>query len=198
MKTVNVQILIPEKEKQECSSDLRFGGQMCIKAYLHGKATVREACQVIKEDILRSLWARCDMHCDSLIGEEQRGQPDVRAVLHEPPRRVLAPLPYSPISVSDYLFPGEGPADSLASLADLLDLGTLLEGDVQDYWEAAAEVNEAVLEAESATQLDTTVSSKQTVAAQSTPDSRAILISGLIALLAIALSYLTLQIFRSN
>lgn len=58
----------------------------------------------------------------------------VRAVLHEPPRRVLAPLPYSPISVSDYLFPGEGPADSLASLADLLDLGTLLEGDVQVYF----------------------------------------------------------------
>lgn len=55
----------------------------------------------------------------------------VRAVLHEPPRRVLAPLPFSPISVSDYLFPGEGPVDSLASLADLLDLGTLLEGDVQ-------------------------------------------------------------------
>lgn len=55
----------------------------------------------------------------------------VRAVLHEPPRRVLAPLPFSPLSVSDYLFPGEGPADSLASLADLLDLGTLLEGDVQ-------------------------------------------------------------------
>ncbi len=58
----------------------------------------------------------------------------MRAVLHEPPRRVLAPLPYSPISVSDYLFPGEGPADSLASLADLLDLGTLLEGDVQVYF----------------------------------------------------------------
>lgn len=55
----------------------------------------------------------------------------VKAVLHEPPRRVLAPLPFSPISVSDYLFPGEGPADSLTSLADLLDLGTLLEGDVQ-------------------------------------------------------------------
>lgn len=98
------------------------------------------------------------MHCDSLIGEEQRGQPDgrafsswpfvfynqaflfviltlwtivVKAVLHEPPRRVLAPLPFSPISVSDYLFPGQGPADSLMSLADLLDLGTLLEGDVQ-------------------------------------------------------------------
>lgn len=59
----------------------------------------------------------------------------VRAVLHEPPRRVLAPLPYSPISVSDYLFPGEGPADSLTSLADLLDLGLLQEGDVQVCWD---------------------------------------------------------------
>ena len=57
----------------------------------------------------------------------------MKAVLHEPPRRVLAPLPFSPISVSDYLFPGEGPADSLASLADLLDLGTLLDGDVQVF-----------------------------------------------------------------
>jgi Odorant response abnormal 4-like len=54
-----------------------------------------------------------------------------RAVLHEPPRRILAPLPFSPISISDYLFPGEGPADSLTSLADLLDLGALMEGDIQ-------------------------------------------------------------------
>jgi len=80
IKTVNVQVLIPEieskSEKQECSSDLRFGGQMCIKSYIHGKASVGEACQVVKEDILRSLWARCDMHSDSLIGDEQRGQPD--------------------------------------------------------------------------------------------------------------------------
>lgn len=35
-----------KQEKQECSSELRFGGQMCIKAYIHGKATVREASQV--------------------------------------------------------------------------------------------------------------------------------------------------------
>ena len=54
-----------------------------------------------------------------------------RAVLHEPPRRILAPLPFSPVSISDYLFPGEGPADSLTSLADLLDLGALMEGDIQ-------------------------------------------------------------------
>jgi len=200
IKTVNIQVLIPEieakSEKQECSSDMRFGGQMCIKSYIHGKATVGEACQVIKEDILRSLWARCDMHSDSLIGDEQRGQPDVRAVLHEPPRRVLAPLPYSPISVSDYLFPGEGPADSLTSLADLLDLGLLQEGDVQDYWEAAAEVTEA-LEAECALEASSTSKQHSTVA-NSPSNSRVILLSGLIALLAILLSYFVLQAIGSN
>jgi len=200
IKTVNIQVLIPEietkSEKQECSSDMRFGGQMCIKSYIHSKGTFGEACQVIKEDILRSLWARCDMHSDSLIGDEQRGQPDVRAVLHEPPRRVLAPLPYSPISVSDYLFPGEGPADSLASLADLLDLGLLQEGDVQDYWEAAAEVNEA-LEAECALEASTTTK-QQSTAANSPSNSRVILLSGLIALLSVMLSYFILQVFRSN
>jgi hypothetical protein len=36
----------------ECSSELRFGGQMCIKAYVHGKATAREACQVNANDFI--------------------------------------------------------------------------------------------------------------------------------------------------
>nr|CAG4648825.1 EOG090X0BI6 [Polyphemus pediculus] len=80
IKSMNIQILIPEletkNEVKQCSSDLKFGGQMYIKSYIHGKATVGEAGKVIREDILRSLWARCDMHCDSLIGDEQRGQPD--------------------------------------------------------------------------------------------------------------------------
>lgn len=197
MKTLNIQLLIPEPEMkssvQRTVAELRFGGQMCVKAYIHSKATVREAYQVIREDIIRSLWARCDMHCDSLVGDEQRGKPHVRPVLHEPPRRVLAPLPFSPLSISDYLFPGEGPADSLTSLADLLDLGALMEGDIQDYWEAAAEVNE-VLEEESV--LDTAPTQQLTV---SNPNkSRIILLSALIALLAIFLSYLTLQVARSE
>nr|CAG4650409.1 EOG090X0BI6 [Sida crystallina] len=200
IKTLNIQVLIPEPEvkfeKQKTTAELRFGGQMCIKAYIHSKATVREAYQVIREDITRSLWARCDMHCDSLIGDEQRGQPHVRAVLHEPPRRVLAPLPYSPISISDYLFPGEGPADSLTSLADLLDLGTLLDGDIQDYWEAAAEVSDA-LESDRNV-LETTTTSTKQPSLQTPSNSRVILLSALIAMLAVILSYLALQVVRSE
>lgn len=41
-------------------------------------------------------------------------------VVHEPPRRVLIPLPYSKVALSDYLFPGEGPSEALVSIADLI------------------------------------------------------------------------------
>lgn len=42
--------------------------------------------------------------------------------LHEPPRRVLVELPQNKVSLSDYLFPGEGPQESLVLLKELLDL----------------------------------------------------------------------------
>lgn len=42
--------------------------------------------------------------------------------LHEPPRRVLVELPQSRVTLSDYLFPGEGPQEALISLQELLDL----------------------------------------------------------------------------
>lgn len=41
-------------------------------------------------------------------------------VVHEPPRRVLIPLPHSKVALSDYLFPGEGPSEALISLQELL------------------------------------------------------------------------------
>lgn len=41
-------------------------------------------------------------------------------VVHEPPRRVLIPLPHSKVALSDYLYPGEGPSEALISLQELL------------------------------------------------------------------------------
>lgn len=41
-------------------------------------------------------------------------------VVHEPPRRVLIPLPHSRVAFSDYLFPGEGPSEALASIQELI------------------------------------------------------------------------------
>jgi hypothetical protein len=43
---------------------------MAIRAYLHPKATVGEAIEALKFDLMKSLRARCDMHCDSLVAED--------------------------------------------------------------------------------------------------------------------------------
>ena len=67
----------------------------------------------------------------------------------------------------------------------------------KDYWEAAAEVNDAELQIQSdSTLLETSVTKQSLVAPSS--NSRTILLSGLIALLAIVLSYLTLHILKTN
>lgn len=50
--------------------------------------------------------------------------------LHEPPRRVLVELPRNRVTLSDYLFPGEGAQEALLSLRELLDL-QVQEGNVQ-------------------------------------------------------------------
>jgi hypothetical protein len=57
--------------------------------------------------------------------------------LHEPPRRVLVSLPDSRVTLSDYLFPGEGPSEALISLQELLDL-EVEESDVQKDLETQA------------------------------------------------------------
>lgn len=54
---------------------IKLSGQVGSKLWLHPKATVKEASEAIKEDLLRSLAARLEMHWDSLI-EEEHGSPE--------------------------------------------------------------------------------------------------------------------------
>ena len=61
--------------------------------------------------------------------------------LHEPPRRVLIALPESKVTLSDYLFPGEGPQEALLSLQELLDL-EVQESNVQKDIEFEADPTE--------------------------------------------------------
>lgn len=56
-----------------------------------------------------------------------------RVVLHEPPRRVLIPLPYSKVALCDYLFPGEGASESLISLQELLGLKLTESAIIKDF-----------------------------------------------------------------
>ncbi|KAL6267101.1 hypothetical protein P5V15_000180 [Pogonomyrmex californicus] len=104
-----------------CSASIRLIGQLVSRTFVHQKANIAEANTAVKEDIVRSLASRLEMHWDSLI-EEENGSPEEDITLHEPPRRVLIALPENKVTLSDYLFPGEGPQEALLSLQELLDL----------------------------------------------------------------------------
>ncbi|XP_049793998.1 protein odr-4 homolog [Schistocerca nitens] len=128
-----------EEEMQllPCGASMEVYGTLASRVFVNEKATVGDAVQALKEDIIRSLAARLELHWDSLIEEEQ-GSPEERVTLHEPPRRVLVPLPHCRVALSDYLFPGEGPSEALVSLQELLDLD-MSEDDVQKDLELQAD-----------------------------------------------------------
>jgi hypothetical protein len=115
---------------------MHIKGVLQGRTYLHSKATVKEAVQAIKDDLLRSLFSRCEIHCEDLllIDEEQQDP----WVVHEPPRRVFAPLPGDQLTVSDYLFPGESASDALSALEELLDLH-VTEEEIETQHERSAE-----------------------------------------------------------
>ena len=53
----------------EAGSRLRLSGRMALRVFLHPEATVLEAVEAIKEDIMRTVKARLEIHTDSLVGE---------------------------------------------------------------------------------------------------------------------------------
>jgi hypothetical protein len=86
---------------------------------------------MIKQDILRSLTTRIEMHCESLIEEEHsENEEGCSKIYHEVPRRVFARLLGSKLLVSDYLFPGEGQKDSVITFRDILTLRLESESDI--------------------------------------------------------------------
>ncbi|XP_008551405.1 protein odr-4 homolog [Microplitis demolitor] len=127
------------KRTNFCAS-IRLQGQLISRTFVHQSSTIGEAASAIKHDIMRSMTSRLEMHADSLI-EEENGLPEDNITLHEPPRRVLVALPKSRITLSDYLFPGEGPQEALISLQELLDL-EVQESNVQKDFELQADPSE--------------------------------------------------------
>lgn len=102
----------------DVNSRMHITGRMCARAFVHRYATVEQAINALKMDILRTFQARLEMHCDSLAGDEIQG--DETPILHEPPRRVNIKLPYTAITVSDFLFPGETRGESVKAVEEML------------------------------------------------------------------------------
>lgn len=123
-------------------SKIISSGILGSNVYLNEEATVDDAIEALKNDILRSLASRIEMHLDSLLEGEVNFQ-EMRTV-HEPPRRILINLPDVQVQLSDYLFPGESLSElseALESLRELLDID-INPTTIEKNFEGPSDVNE--------------------------------------------------------
>lgn len=123
-------------------SKIISSGILGSNVYLNEEATVDDAIAALKNDILRSLASRIEMHLDSLLEGEVNFQ-EMRTV-HEPPRRILINLPDVQVQLSDYLFPGESLSElseALESLRELLDID-INPTTIEKNFEGPSDVNE--------------------------------------------------------
>lgn len=104
---------------KDIKSQIKVVGQITSTVWMNPRASYKMASNAIVEDILRSLSTRLEMHWDSLIEEEHREDSNS---IHEPPRRVMITIPGTEITVSDYLFPGEGAEEAKTSVEEILDI----------------------------------------------------------------------------
>jgi len=124
---INVDMLYTDSlcpELVECQDSvvrLKVAGKLCSRVYLAPGATVQFAKQEIVQDILRSLKTRFAMHCDTIQQDKEDGVEEEKRIVHEPPRRVFVTLdPFDlGVSVSDYLYPGEGSEDCINNIKEL-------------------------------------------------------------------------------
>lgn len=129
-------------EVSDCVCMMTVKGAVQCRAYVHGKATVGDAITALKQDIIRSVMARCEIHCeDLLLIEEEQKDP---LVVHELPRRVFACLPQTNICVCDYQFHSDTASDSLDAFKELLDL-ELTEQDIDTSCEISPTTSTLIL-----------------------------------------------------
>jgi hypothetical protein len=102
----------------ECGAKMFVRGTIVAKAFVHAKSTVADAIQALKEDIIRSIIARCELLCEDLLQAEE--EQDVK-ILYETPLRVFASMPNNlSIEFCDYLFPDETVSDCVSRFSELL------------------------------------------------------------------------------
>eukprot|EP00095_Tigriopus_kingsejongensis_P011984 maker-scaffold879_size85478-snap-gene-0.18 protein:Tk11984 transcript:maker-scaffold879_size85478-snap-gene-0.18-mRNA-1 annotation:"hypothetical protein DAPPUDRAFT_302941" len=156
LKTYQLQILVPDEFEsinevltRDKHSRMKMVGKMAIACYLPPTATIAEAKEAVRTDIKRSLRGRCQLHCDSLVGEETKGtEREDAPALHEPPRRILVRLPASDVCISDYLYPGENSEDSIDSVQELFGFRARIDH-IDDEQELVASPQEAMSSSDS-------------------------------------------------
>lgn len=125
---------LKDSELINCGATMEVKGTFHCRAFIPSKSTVEEAILALKQDVIRSMTSRCEIHCEDMlfINEEQQDP----SLVHELPRRVYTQLPGTDISVSDYVYHGDLAKDSLEAFQELLNL-QLTEEDIDTSFEQA-------------------------------------------------------------
>lgn len=175
----------------ESSGCVRLSGTLAGLAFVYPKATVGEARAAVLVDLVRSVVARWEMHCDSLVDEPPSHL--TGPIIHEPPRRVFLEGGGLPVSLCDYLFPGDTCADACQSAKELLGVSVRKEH-VDDTLETLADASEVMdtSDADEAKHLGVEGSHRE-----DTCSVTYILLAIVIAVLGIAVSYVSLRGTRS-
>lgn len=103
----------------DCGAKMLLRGSIHGRAFVNAKATIEDATKALKDDIIRSLYSRCQLLCEDLLQAEE--EQDTR-VLYEMPVRVFASLPGSFVCLCDYMFQDEASQDSIDRFKELVDL----------------------------------------------------------------------------
>ncbi|KAM9469476.1 protein odr-4 homolog isoform 1-T1 [Clarias gariepinus] len=140
--TVRAQILISSDADagqmstavvQDCSGSVCVRGAVHCRAYIHpNKPKTRHAALALKRDVVNTVFNRVEMLLEDLHMNERA---DLASGQQDLPRRVFAPLSGSGLSVCDYIFPDESPADVAERFKEMLGCD-LSEGDVDTNMEA--------------------------------------------------------------
>ena len=79
------------------------------------------------------------MHCDTIQNNKENGAVEEKRLVHEPPRRVFVSIePYElGLTVSDYLYPGEGSDDCISNVKELFGWD-ISEDNIEDDLEIVA------------------------------------------------------------
>ncbi|WAR31585.1 ODR4-like protein [Mya arenaria] len=119
---------VPEPSVKVCSTQLVIKGTLHGRAYVTSKATVADAQNSMRTDIVRSVLSRCELLSDDIQVVEE----DVEShEVYSTPRRVFFPLPGTSLQLCDYMFQDEKASEVKGRVRELLDLK--LEDDDLDF-----------------------------------------------------------------
>lgn len=168
---------------------VRFSGCLAGLAFVQSKATVGAGRAAVITDLIRSVVGRWEMHCDSLVEEPPSHLQG--PIIHEPPRRVFLEGGGLPVSLCDYLFPGDTPADACQSAKELLGLRIRKEH-VDDSLETLADASDVINHIEDMGEASDQLSSHSTGRGGSCSLTQ-FLLAIVVAIVGIALTYVALK-----